>query len=227
MLPTKVPWNLQAVFLVYLVRIAAGLLFVRAVYPLLFGQSSPFLVEFFDRVVMVGLVWFVVRKHRRSLESFGLSTRKLGRNIAVGMMAGGLLLGVSMYSERLYATTLFDTPVQHPLVAQVEQALSWQDLLIPLILAGMAAPVAEEVLYRLFTFLPLKQRLGLWGGAIASAVIFALLHFNAYWLAETIIVGTGLALVYAWTGSLVSSIVAHSLINTSKIIILFLGLPIV
>lgn len=227
MLPKKVPWDLKDVALVYLLRIVAGLLLVRAVFPIIFGQSSPSLVEITDRIIMVTLVWYVVHKHRSSLENFGLTANRLGRNVVIGLLAGGVLLGVSMYSERLYATTLFDTPVQHPLITQIEQAVSWQQLLIPVLLAGLAAPVAEEMLYRLFTFLPLKERFGLWGGAIASAVIFALLHFNAYWLAETIIVGVGLALLYYWTGSLISSIVAHSFINTSKIIILFLGIPLV
>ncbi len=227
MLPAKVPWNLTDVAIVYFLRIAAGLLLVRGIFPLFFTGSSPFFIEIADRLIMIGLVLFIIRKHREKLETFGLSLAKLGRNIGAGIIAGALLLGVSVYSERLYATALFAEPVQHPLVAQVQQAFSWHQLLIPLLLAGLAAPIAEEVLYRLFTFLPLKEKFGLWGGAIASGVIFALLHFNAYWLAEMVVVGVGLALLYYWTGSLVSSIVAHSFINTSKIIILFLGIPLV
>ena len=227
MLPKKVPWNMKDVFLVYVLRIVAGLLLVRAIFPIFFGQSSPFMIEIADRIVMIALVWFVVRRHGGNLSRLGVSVDKLARNIGAGLVAGCILLAISIYSERLYATTLFDTPVQHPLIAQVEQALSWQQLLIPLFLAGLAAPVAEEFLYRLFTFLPLRERFGLWGGAIGSAIIFAVLHFNAYWLAETIVVGIGLALLYYWTGSLISSIVAHSFINTTKVIILFLGVPLV
>jgi membrane protease YdiL (CAAX protease family) len=79
----------------------------------------------------------------------------------------------------------------------------------------------------MFTFLPLKDKWGLWGGALVSAAIFALFHFNAYWLVEMIIVGIGFALLYAWTGSLLTSITAHSFINTSKILMMYLGLPIV
>jgi len=227
MLPKKVPWNLKDVVLVYILRIVAGLLLVRAVYPLIFAESSSFVVEMTDRLIVIGLVWFAVRNKHGNLQELGLSTHKLGRNVMAGLLAGILLLGVSMYSERLYATTLFATPVQHPLVAQVQQALNWQQLMVPLFLAGLAAPVTEELLYRMFTFLPLKDRFGLWGGAVLSAAIFALLHFNAYWLAEIIVVGVGLALLYYWTGSLLSAMIAHSFINSTKVILLFLGIPLV
>jgi len=227
MLSKRVPWTIKDVVMVYILRIVVGLLLVRAVYPVLFGESSSFAVEMTDRLVVIGLVWFAVRSKHGNLQELGLSTDKLGRNVMAGLLAGIFLLGVSMYSERLYATTLFATPVQHPLVAQVQQALNWQQLMVPLFLAGLAAPVTEELLYRMFTFLPLKDRFGLWGGAVFSAAIFALLHFNAYWLVEIIVVGVGLALLYFWTGSLLSSIIAHSFINSTKVILLFLGIPLV
>ena len=226
MLP-KVPWNLRDVAIVYMVRVTAGLLLVQIVFPILFGQTSSSMIELADRLIMLGLVWFVVRRHGSSLHSFLMGPHRLGRNITAGLLAGVFLLAVSRYSESLYATAFFATPDRHPLVAQVEQALSWEQLLMPLLLAGLAAPVAEEFLYRLLTFMPLRDRLGVWGGALTSAIVFAVLHFNAYWLAETVIVGVGLALLYYWTGSLLSSIVAHSFINTTKIIMLFVGVPLV
>jgi hypothetical protein len=37
------------------------------------------------------------------------------------------------------------------------------------------------------------------------------------------VVGVGLAFVYYYTGSLISAMVAHSVINTSKILMLFWG----
>jgi len=226
MLAVKVPWNLKAVLSVHVLRLAVGLLLVRALYPLLFNVT-PFVVELTDRVVVVALVWFTVHKYRSSFRELGLSLGNFSGNFAKGICVGFLLLGISVYSERLYTTVLFLTPNQHPLVAQVQNAATLRELAVPLFLAGLAAPVSEEVLYRLFTFLPLKERWGLWGGALASAAIFALMHFNAYWLAEIIVVGIGLALLYYWSGSLVSSIVAHSFINTAKVFMVFFGIPLV
>jgi membrane protease YdiL (CAAX protease family) len=222
MLNQKVPWNLKEVLSVHVLRLIIGLLLVRLLYPLLFNATS-FVIELTDRLVVLALVWITVRKYQQNLDGLGLSFRHFGRNAAKGLLAGIVLLGVSLYSERIYTTVLLLTPSQHPLVVQVQDAATLPQLAVPLFLAGLAAPIAEEVLYRFFTFLPLKERWGLAGGALLSAAIFALMHFNAYWLAEIIVIGVGLALLYYWTGSLVSSIVAHSFINTSKVLMIFFG----
>ncbi|HEY3423530.1 MAG TPA: type II CAAX endopeptidase family protein [Negativicutes bacterium] len=226
MLTARVSWNLKAVVSIHVLRLIMGLVLVRVLYPFLF-TITPLLVEVTDRLVVVILVCLAVRQYHGDWHELGLSLKHVPRHIGQGLAAGMVLLGISLFSERLYATVLFLTPSQHPLLALVENSLSWRDLMIPLFLAGLAAPVAEEILYRLFTFLPLKERWGLWGGAFASAAIFALMHFNAYWLAELIIVGVGLALLYYQTGSLISSMVAHSFINSAKILMLFFGLPLV
>ncbi|MPM67677.1 hypothetical protein SDC9_114601 [bioreactor metagenome] len=224
MLSAKAAWNLKAVIMIYILRLLVGMVLVRVIYPLMF-TVTPSIVEITDRVVVIVLVAAAVWQYQGSFKDLGLSFKRPVRNIITGLAAGAVLLAVSLFSERIYTATLFVSPSQHPLVAQAERAVNWQELLLPLFLAGLAAPVAEEIMYRMFTFLPLKDRWGVWGGAIASSAIFALMHFNAYWLAEMIVVGTGLALLYYYTGSLISAMVAHSFINTTKIVMVFLGLP--
>lgn len=226
MLPRQVPWNLKDVLAVHVLRILLGLTLVGAVFQPLFHASSS-LIEISDRILMVLLVWFTIKKHRGRLKDVGFSLHGFLRNCAYGILGGAGLLGISMMSERLYTTLLFLEPTQHPLVAQVEQAVYWQQLVVPLFLAGVAAPIAEEFLYRMFTFLPMAERWGLWGGALGSAGLFALMHFNAYWLAEMVLVGMGLTFLYYKTGSLISAIIAHSFINTSKILMIFFGIPLV
>jgi membrane protease YdiL (CAAX protease family) len=222
----KATWDLRAVLSVHILRLAAGILVVRLLYPLFF-DASPFIIELTDRLIVLALVLWKIQSTRGNLAELGLSLNNWGRNVLKGLAGGVALLFVSLYSERLYTTVLLVSPTQHPIVAQVQAAFSWQQLIIPLFLAGIAAPITEEVLYRMFTFLPLKDKWGLWGGALVSAAIFALFHFNAYWLAEMIIVGIGFALLYFWTGSLITSITAHSFINTSKIVMMYLGVPLV
>lgn len=223
MIYDKVPWNLKAVLSIHILRLLVGLLLVRVLYPLIF-VVTPFVVEITDRVVVLILVYLTVRSCNGNFQKLGLSLKNITANVVQGLLVGFLLLGVSVFSEKLYTTVLFLTPSQHPLLVRVENAVSWRDLASPLFLAGVLAPLTEEILYRLFTFLPMKERWGFWGGAIASSFIFALMHFNLYWLGEMIVVGIGLSFVYYWTGSLISAIIAHSVINTSKILMLFLGI---
>ena len=223
MIYDKVPWNLKAVLSIHILRLLVGLLLVRVLYPLIF-VVTPFVVEVTDRIVVLILVYLMVRSCNGNFRSLGFSLEHLTANVVKGLLVGFLLLGVSVFSEKLYTTVLFVTPSPHPLLVQVENAASWRDLAIPLFLAGILAPLTEEILYRLFTFLPMKERWGFWGGAIVSSLIFALMHFNIYWLGEMIVVGVGLSFVYYWTGSLISAIIAHSVINTSKILLLFWGI---
>ncbi len=222
MLVNKVSWNLTAVLSLHILRILVGVLLVRFLYPLLF-EVTPFIIEVTDRLVVIGLVWFAVHKYGGNFSSLGLSFNKIGTHIIKGAVIGLLLLAVSLFSEKIYATMLFVTPPDHPLIVEVKNAVDWKEILIPLFLAGVLAPVTEEILYRLFTFLPMQERWGFWGGAIVSSLVFALMHLNLYWFGEMMVVGIGLAFVYYSTGSLVSAIVAHSVINTSKILMLFWG----
>lgn len=222
MLSGRASWNLTTVFSLHILRLLVGLLLVRVLYPLLF-TVTPFIIEITDRFVVLTLVWLVLRKYRGDVSSLGLSFEHLGPNIVKGVAVGGILLAISIYSEKIYTTILFLTPSDHPLVVQVKDATTWQQLLGPLFLAGVLAPLTEEILYRLFTFLPMKEQWGFWGGAIASSFVFAIMHFNLYWLSEMMVVGIGLAFIYNWTGSLISAMVAHSVINISKILMLFLG----
>lgn len=216
----EVPWGLKDLLLVHFFRLFIGYVTIRFVYPLLFSAPPP-MVEITDRLVVVGLVWFSLWRHGTTPREWGLTLKRWPANVAAGVGAGLLLLCVSLFSERLYTTLFLLTPTQHPLLVQVAAAVTWRDLLIPLLLAGVAAPVAEEMLYRLFTFSALQARYGVWGGGVLSAAIFALFHFNAYWLAEMLVVGLGLALLYYYTRSLLSAIVAHSVVNTAKVLMLF------
>lgn len=223
MIPSHVCWNLTTVFSLHILRLAIGLLLVRIVYPLIF-PITPFIIEVTDRMVITWLVWLGVRRCGGNLKELGFSFHHLTLNILKGVGAGLVLLAISIFNEKIVTPIFFVTPKSHPLVVQVENAITWEQLIIPLFLAGVLAPVSEELLYRLFTFLPMKERWGLWGGAFVSSLVFALMHFNLYWLGEMILVGMGLAFIYYWTGSLVSGIVAHSLINTSKILMLFFNI---
>lgn len=221
-----VRWQLRDVFVIYFLRLAIGLLLVQFVFPATWTASTV-IIELTDRLVVLLLIYVVVKRCGSSWRELGITREHLLTNILWGLLVGLVLLFVSLYSERMFTTMLLLTPTQHPLVTLVEASHSWQELLVPLFLAGVAAPITEELLYRMFTFLPLTKRFGLLVGVLGSAFIFAIMHFNLFWLTEIIIVGIGLALLYFRTGSLISAIVAHSFINSSKILLIYFGLSLI
>ena len=88
----------------------------------------------------------------------------------------------------------------------------------------VAAPLAEEVLFRGFVFTALRGRLKLVGAALASGLIFGVIHLTSYTdepLSLTLasittlsFFGFALALLYARTGSLAPCIALHAVNNS-------------
>jgi CAAX protease family protein len=75
------------------------------------------------------------------------------------------------------------------------------------------APPIEEFFFRGFLYQALRNRLGMWSGAIASGLIFGAIHFKPEFLVPLAILGTILALLFEKTGSLWPCILVHALNN--------------
>lgn len=89
-------------------------------------------------------------------------------------------------------------------------------LLFMLLSACVAAPIAEELLYRGILFRSLGSRMGVLAGAVISSAIFAVLHiYDGYGLASVGVFGFACAVLYASTGSLTTVIAFHMLYNLS------------
>jgi membrane protease YdiL (CAAX protease family) len=78
---------------------------------------------------------------------------------------------------------------------------------------GMAPPV-EEFFFRGFLYQALRNRIGVWGGAMASGLLFGAIHFKPEFLVPLAILGTILALLFERTGSLWPCILVHALNNS-------------
>lgn len=221
MLKHAVPWNLGDVAWVYLMRIGAVFILGRQVLPGILADYASVL-EITDRVITVLLALVIIYHHKYNIALLGLSRKTVPRNILWGLLAGVGLLFISIVNESVMSSYLPLYQTKHPLLQQVEQAHNWLDLLRPLLLAGIAAPVAEELLYRVITYLSFKKVFGVLLGALSGAAVFALFHFNIFWLTEMVVVALGLTMLFELTGSIVSAMVAHSFVNTSKIILAYL-----
>jgi membrane protease YdiL (CAAX protease family) len=84
------------------------------------------------------------------------------------------------------------------------------------VLVCVAAPIAEELFFRGFCFTALRRWIGVAGGAIATGVIFGLIHAGsaeAEFLVPLAVLGVLLCVLYHRTGSLLPCIVLHALNN--------------
>jgi membrane protease YdiL (CAAX protease family) len=90
----------------------------------------------------------------------------------------------------------------------------WWGLTLVLVSACLAAPVAEEILYRGVLFRSMANRIRVPAATLLSAAVFAAVHFyDAYGLLSVAAVGVTCSLCFAATGRLATAILLHVLYN--------------
>jgi len=132
------------------------------------------------------------------------------RAVLLGV-AGGI---VAIVSSALLGVllTLAGWPVQ-------EQVWLEELLLEPLLIRQLApwivvaAPIAEEVFFRGYMLRFMEQRLGFRAGLLLSSAVFATIHLNPSGIPVYMVIAVVMALVYRYSGNLLSPIVAHATLN--------------
>ena len=61
-----VPWSLQEVFLLHIIRIMISFVLIKTVAQL-FHAGFAFLAEFIDRIIIISLVLFALKKYKTTL----------------------------------------------------------------------------------------------------------------------------------------------------------------
>jgi uncharacterized protein len=149
---------------------------------------------------------------RPTAAQFGLRRVKLA--LAVGWVAAvwfGFLLFSGIWAAALQISENDDLPQE--LGADESTAA----LVAVAVLVCVAAPIAEELFFRGFCFTALRRWIGVAGGAIATGVIFGLIHAgsaDAVFLVPLAFFGAALCLLYHRTGSLLPCMVLHALNNS-------------
>ena len=96
----------------------------------------------------------------------------------------------------------------------VSSEAGWWGLVLALASACLAAPVAEEILYRGVLFRSLANGIRVPAATLFSAAVFAVVHFyEPYGLVSVGIFGAACALCFAASGSLATAILLHMLYN--------------
>lgn len=139
-----------------------------------------------------------------------------GSRMSPGMMAIAVCGGVATSSV---FDALFGALGRAPggslarLNGLVETATGSQFVLL-LVFAGLAAPVAEELLFRGYVQSRLCARWGPWKGVAASAALFALIHFDWTHSPAAFVMGLYLGWLAQRSGSVRPSIAAHAVNNS-------------
>ncbi len=102
---------------------------------------------------------------------------------------------------------------------------SWAGFLVTLVMAGMLAPVAEEMFFRGALYTWFRQRYSLWVAVLVSSALFALGHADTFAVVITsLLLGIVNALVFERTRSIWAPIAIHAVNNSISVILVYASL---
>jgi membrane protease YdiL (CAAX protease family) len=186
------------------------------------GYVQPFL--HFTVIAMVALVLRHARiPVRNYLALVGVKARDVFRSIGWGLVGWAILVGVAAALAGLQFL-IYGMPPDQPTAAGSTDGTGLTGMQIAVaivfvwIMMVVAAPLAEEILYRGFFYRGLRAtRLGVAGTILVTSVTFGLLHKVGGFGWDRVVVTTCLGLLLGWlrqrTGGLTVPIMTHMVIN--------------
>jgi hypothetical protein len=184
------------------------------------------------------LIWIKIR-YQRGPAALGL--RKRPGDLSSGVLTGLLGLGASLIVTQFVFTIarqLTRGPVKTPEQIPTEVGGAFQ-IFLAVVLAVVAAPIGEEILFRGFLYQALRRWKGVNVGTAISAIIFGLSHTDFKGLADglrdsdtaliissllivlpTLALGVILARVFERRRSLAPAIIAHGFYNVVGVILI-------
>jgi len=192
--------------------------FVAAKLAPFFGLTS-FGINIIDRLLLIALVLYVVGIKYRSRTD--IKHRPIIVNSGIGVIAGILLFVLAQGLEQFLGHFFVISADTHPLAGLAVNARSFREFMAPFFIGAVLAPVSEELYYRRLSYPVFKKHWGVVIGLLVSAIFFAVLHFQTVWFVEIVLVAMVLGLLYEKTGSLLPSIIAHSMVNGARLIMIY------
>lgn len=237
MLPVK-PWKTESVLRLFLGVFGTLSLGVLATGALI--HFSPGLSEANSKLLSMvlitlsfhgaALIWvklFLKGENLSWTDAFGFKTPRLPRALGLAVLAALLVLPVAWGLQQLSAWVMTSTnfqPEPQEVVRELQRggASPWQNIYLGIV-ALIAAPVVEEMLFRGILYPTVKQagypKVALWG----NSILFALTHQNMPAFLPLVFFAIILTMLYEETGNLLTPIVAHSCFNTANFVMLLVA----
>jgi len=212
-LPLGVYPGLAAVLLAMFCYLAAQSL-AQLLVQAFGGVDSELAIPLASLLAQVGAIglglWLFRTGLRRPFEVLGVHGRNVGSasTIAVLIYLAQLpaFMGLIVVNNLLIEPR-FQDQVMH--IAEHDEGLYRGLYLVAVVIL---APLLEELVFRGLLLPPLRRRLGVTGGVVASALLFMLVHppqtyLPIFWL------GVVLGAAYHYTGNLVAPVLIHAVHN--------------
>lgn len=224
------PVGLFGVFVIYVVSGVVGALLIQGIAALIAGAGATGGLDLrlaygLSSVIMLGITLGVLWIHRAT----GTFARAFAWRgwpvVAIGVGSGFALKAIGDVLVSLETLGVARVTVNNPLVIN-PQAFAGPWALLWLILGVVvAAPVAEELLFRGLLYGWLRRYLPLWPAALLAGLGFGVAH-RAWTLVLPLgAVGVGLCYLYERFGSLWPSAAAHGTLNAISLLLALMSHP--
>jgi hypothetical protein len=222
------PWGIASIITVLVLYLVLSFVLGMAVALIqphaAQSASALLLISLAGEVLLAALVLYVAGiRYRSPLKALGLSGSSWRDLLYYGLYGG---LGISLImiiAMRVLFSLSHLQPQPQPAVDLIVSAAHDRWLFLGcLLLAGVFAPVCEELYFRGFVYPVLRRRLGASPAVLITSCLFAAIHFDLVRFLFLALLGAFLAVVCEKTKSLLPAIVAHGAYNLASIALLFL-----
>ena len=175
--------------------------------------------------IPIALLVALARRRRASFgEELGWNTHRLGQNLLYGVLGYAVALPLVLLASAV-GSTLHTPDPSNPAIPLLANSTSpWTQAMLVL-LATVAAPLTEELLFRGVFLQAAKLRLGVWPAIVLNGFVFGFVHpVGLSGMLPLMVLGG----VFAWMAetrrSLAPSMLAHCLQNTFATLMVLLAL---
>jgi membrane protease YdiL (CAAX protease family) len=225
------------IVLYLILSIIAGLLPVGRFFLLASGIAMLLSLSALTWPVLRGVPWAQVRREIGLTRGKGVLLEPLFGPVcyaaALPMVGVGLLF--TLLLARLLGGSLpglgmaANEPMAHPLVGWLAEG-GWPVWLQAIFVAAVVAPIAEEIMFRGVLYRHLREATGgagrwlsVLGSAFAVSFVFAVIHPQGVAAVPVLMaLAFGFTLTREWRGTLLPSMVAHSLNNACVTLLVIL-----
>lgn len=168
--------------------------------------------------VSLFLIGFLVMRNMNLTEAFGLEAWR-AKKIAVPVVLAILVAVPPIYAVQWFVYANFaDASAPQPIVTFLLENKGVRERVAVAVIALIAAPITEELVFRGCLYGVLRQLGGRWLAIILSAVVFALIHGHAASIPGLLILAVALALIYEATGTLWAPLALHTVFNVMSLV---------
>lgn len=172
--------------------------------------------------LMITAVMLLIRRKGSTGRDLGLTWVNARKNILTGLF-GGSVLAIVVVGLGVLISSLTGPPPPQEVEKMLSGLKKGKDILLPFVSVSVLAPVSEEIYFRGMVYPMIRSKLGVKAALILSGLFFSSLHLDLFRLIPIWVGGIALAYFYEKTGSLITSIAAHSTWNTLMLVLMYLA----